>query len=303
MKNVNKLSTFALRIIAMVTMTFDHIGVVMASIWGTNQNYNFYLACRYIGRIALPIFCFLLVEAVIHTHSYKKYSIKLGIMAAIISIGLAVCQFVPNLGLESVANAGNIFLDLLLGSLMIYCLRHDKKWVKALALIPLAISILSFVAKAYEAAESCTGCAYKTTVLWYPAFLRLQYDWMSLAYMLGFYLAYEATKLVYKIREESTGLKADMMMGTNEWRMMVNLFGVLFGLIVTISYYMITYINNDIVFWVPRIQVFALTALVFTALYSGEKGYSSKWFANFSYLYYLVHIGVIFGICYLIYII
>ena len=287
----------------MVTMAFDHIGVVYSSFQLSMPNYNssFYLACRYIGRLALPLYCFLLVEAVLHTRNYKKYNIKLGVMALAISIGLAVCQFVPSLGLESVASAGNIFLDLLLGSVMVYCLAHEKKWVKALALIPIAIAILSFVAKAVEEAESCAGCAYKVTVWWYPAFLRLQYDWMSLAFILGFYLSYQGAKLVYKIREEEIGLSEEAMRGTNEWRIMVNLFAVLSLLVVSIAYYLIDYINHDIVFWVPNIQLFAIAASVFIVMYSGKPGYNKEWFKWTSYFFYPVHIAIIFGIFSLIY--
>ena len=301
MKNINKLSSFHLKIIAMVTMAFDHIGVVFASLWGAQYKYNFYLACRYIGRIALPLYCFLLVESVLHTTHYKKYNIKLGIMAIIISSALAVCQFVPNLGLESVADAGNIFIDLLLGSVMIYCLKNDKKWVKALAILPISIAILSFVAKAIEQSESCMGCAYKFTVLWYPAFLRLQYDWLSLAFMLGYFLSYYVAKLIYKIREEQTGLEASNMEGTPEWRMMVNISSVLFTVIVSIAYHMVDYINHDIVFWVPSIQIAAIAAGLFLFFYSGKRGYNAKWFNWFSYLFYIMHIVIIFGISYLIY--
>ena len=115
MKNINKLSSFWLKIIAMVTMTFDHLGIIYASFWSNNPLADpFYVTCRYIGRFALPLYCFLLVEAVIHTKNYKKYNIKLGIMAGIISIGLALAQFVPAFSSFNVADAGNIFLDLLL---------------------------------------------------------------------------------------------------------------------------------------------------------------------------------------------
>ena len=303
MKKVNRLSSFILKVIAMVTMTFDHIGVVFASFWGVGTNYAFYEACRYIGRIALPLYCFLLVESVIHTTHYKKYNIKLGIMAIIISAGLAVCQYVPSLGLGSVKDAGNIFLDLLLGSVMIYCLNHEKKWVKPLALLPIAVAILSFVAKAVETSGSCQqGCAYHLEVYWYPAFLRLQYDWLSLGLMLGYFASYLIAKVIYKMREESTGVSADAMVGTNEWRIMVNLIAVFFTIFVSVMYYLVDYINHDIVFWVPKIQLFAIVASLFIAFYSGSRGYNAKWFNNFAYLYYLVHIGVIFGVCYLIYI-
>ena len=305
MRNINKLSSFWLKVIAMVTMTFDHLGIIFMSFWGTGSSikYNFYLTCRYIGRLALPLYCFLLVEAVLHTRNYKKYNIKLGIMALIISIALAVTQYVPAFkDFSMVADAGNIFLDLLLGSVMIYCLKHENKYIKPLAILPLGYSILSFVVKAMERA-SCPSCYTALTITWFPGFMRLQYDWMSLAFMLGFFLSYKAAKLVYKMREEETGVSADNMIGTNEWRITVNLFAVLTVVVVSIGYYLIDYINPSIVFWVPNIQVFAMAAGVFLALYSGSRGYNEKWFNNFAYLYYLMHIIVLFGICYLIYLV
>ena len=287
----------------MVTMAIDHIGVVFDALWGRNTNAVFWEVCRYIGRIALPLYCFLLVESVLNTKHYKKYNIKLGIMASIISLGLLLAQYVPSLeSISMIADAGNIFLDLLLGSVMIYCLNHEKKWVKPLALLPLGYSILSFAVKASERA-SCATCYTALTTVWFPGFLRLQYDWLSLGFMLGYYLSYLVAKLIYKIREENTGITYEMMKGTNEWRIMVNLSAVLFTIIVSVMYHLVSYIKPEMVFWVPRIQIFAIVAGAFIFFYSGERGYNAKWFNNFSYLFYLVHIAVIFGICYLIYLV
>lgn len=39
--------------------------------------------CHILGRIAFPIFCFLLVEGFFHTHNLKKYILNLGIFALI----------------------------------------------------------------------------------------------------------------------------------------------------------------------------------------------------------------------------
>ena len=302
MSRITKASSFVLKIIAMVTMAIDHIGVVYDAIWGRSTNIVFWEICRYIGRLALPLYCFLLVEAVIHTTHYKKYNIKLAVMAIIISIGLAIAQFVPNIGdLKMIADAGNIFLDLLLGSIMIYCLNHKNKWIKPLALLPFAYAVLSFTVKAMERA-SCPTCYVSLTTTWFPGFLRLQYDWLSLAFMLGYFLSYYLANLIYKLKFESTGVDYHSLIGTKEYRMMVNLSGVLFTIIISFLYYMFVYINPDIVFWIPRIQLFSIAASLVIIFYSGERGYNAKWFNWFSYSFYLVHIGVIFGICYLIYI-
>lgn len=75
------LSNFWLKIIALLTMTIDHLGYLLPS-------YNPELAnvFRYIGRLALPLFCFMIVEGAIHTKNFKKYALRLGIMASIISL-------------------------------------------------------------------------------------------------------------------------------------------------------------------------------------------------------------------------
>ncbi len=64
----------ALKIIAMISMVFDHVGDMFMPdvMW-----------LRMIGRIAMPIFCFFIAEGYIHTRDKKKYLLRLGIFALI----------------------------------------------------------------------------------------------------------------------------------------------------------------------------------------------------------------------------
>ncbi|MCR4568634.1 MAG: conjugal transfer protein TraX [Pseudobutyrivibrio sp.] len=85
----------ALKFIAVITMLIDHIGMGVYERWMSAQlmvdldfsywdHFKFYLVLRGIGRIAFPIYCFMLVEGFFHTKNIKKYALRL-FLAAVIS--------------------------------------------------------------------------------------------------------------------------------------------------------------------------------------------------------------------------
>lgn len=59
-----------LKLIALVTMTIDHTAAALP--YG-----SWYLPMRCIGRIAFPIYCFLLLEGFFHTGDRRKYLLRL----------------------------------------------------------------------------------------------------------------------------------------------------------------------------------------------------------------------------------
>lgn len=92
--NEKGMSGSTLKIIAMITMLIDHIGAVILEpllTVGLEQSKfeiveKIYMTLRFIGRIAFPIFLFLLVEGYIHTHDKKKYARNLFVFALISEI-------------------------------------------------------------------------------------------------------------------------------------------------------------------------------------------------------------------------
>lgn len=52
--------------------------------------YAIYITCRIVGRLAIPIFAYMLVEGFRHTHSVKNYALRLGLFALLVfTLGLA----------------------------------------------------------------------------------------------------------------------------------------------------------------------------------------------------------------------
>lgn len=115
-----------LKILACLLMLVDHIGHM-------NLIPGYYTELRTVGRLAFPIFCFLLCQGFIHTRSKKKYMIRLGIGALIseIPFNLFISGQVFYLGGQSVMVT--LFFAFLMAMLME---KVENLPLKILLLIP-----------------------------------------------------------------------------------------------------------------------------------------------------------------------
>lgn len=119
------LSQETLKVIACVTMLLDHIGAIFVSGY----------TLRIIGRIAFPIFCFLMAEGAYYTKNPRKYALRLVIGALLSEIPFDLA-FRRGLTLQT----QSVMLTLLLGFLAIEAIQKTDN-----GLIKLTITAIGFL--------------------------------------------------------------------------------------------------------------------------------------------------------------
>lgn len=154
--NIQCLDSFQLKCIAIVSMALDHTGAVLypSQIW-----------LRCLGRIAFPIFCFLIVEGFFHTHDVRRYMGRLGVFALISEIPYDLAfRGVP---LEYAHQ--NVFFTLLIGIGMMILLERNREWpVKAVILL---------------------------LAMWLAVLIRSDYNFRGVLLIFVFYIFHESRRL------------------------------------------------------------------------------------------------------------
>ena len=145
LKNLKILDGSVLKLIAIVTMLFDHLALILLS----NQDFatdplltiaskqiSLSFILRKIGRLAFPIFCFLITQGFIHTKNIKKYIFNLLLFAIIseVPFDLMVGGKFIYLGKQ------NIYFTLLLGILALWVIDNINIIFKKYLLLALIIT-------------------------------------------------------------------------------------------------------------------------------------------------------------------
>lgn len=293
-KSPQILSGFVLKLFAIVFMTLDHVGLfMMAKYSGVNEAlYQTAYVFRCLGRIAMPLYFLMVAEAVHHTHKPWKYFFRLLAMHLVITVGLSIYIYgtqSSRLGPNDLQ--GNAFADLSLIALTLILFRQ-RSWRKAFAALPIAFAIFIYVIQTYERAND-------VTILWFPGYLRTDYSLMGLLIGIGFYFARPLARKISFQYIKDTGISMEVYEETKSYQKMVNLMSIAFFFAIVAAFWGISYIgyNYDArpydTYWM-QLQSYCMLAIPFIFLYSGKRGFDSKPFRVFNYLYYPVHIAIIF---------
>jgi hypothetical protein len=148
------MSVFSLKLIATITMLLDHIGFV--------YNINYF---RVAGRVAFPIYAFLIASGCHHTKNLKKYILRLFMFAIISEIPYNML-FNVGMGKEQLVffdnTSQNVFFTLFLGAFLIYAYSnlleiHKNINIKKGLLFILIFGITLYVAYKFRVDYSMLG--------------------------------------------------------------------------------------------------------------------------------------------------
>lgn len=139
------LSASALKWIALISMTIDHFAAsrlfeVLA--FGGGMGWEAvrcgYMTMRLIGRLAFPIYCFLLTEGFRYTRSRKRYALRLGVFALLSEVPFDLAG-----GDIWDPSYQNVYFTLLLGllALMLAQPRYERGEYRAVIFTVLAFAL------------------------------------------------------------------------------------------------------------------------------------------------------------------
>lgn len=244
------MSTFTLKVVAIVTMLIDHLTIVISP-----SNDWVYLAGRLIGRMAFPIFVFLLVEGFYNTSNVKKYLTRLGIFALISEIPFDLAFYnakyseAGEVGGSIKADLSNMFSDGQVFDLVIRRFISYQNVFFTLFLGLLAIWLMSMIEKKYHKNMLYVNILNAVVTLGFSilaAILQTDYGYKGILLIVAFYL-FRGSKLLLLIS---------------------------------------TFILSGNV-----VQAFSALAIIPIAFYNGKKGKSIKYFF---YVFYPAHIFILF---------
>lgn len=138
------LSSFTLKILAIITMTLDHILYFI----GVKGGVEIPIWFGYLGKLAAPIFFFLIIEGFFHTRSKNKYLLRLAMFGGL----MIPIDLILQIG-------NNIFLSLTLAVLIMLMLENIKN-KKKIVLSVVGLIVFTLASLVTEASIYSVGMTY-----------------------------------------------------------------------------------------------------------------------------------------------
>lgn len=262
--------SFHIKLIALITMAIDHTGVIIVgAFWPGSIAYSL---LRIIGRIAFPLFAFMISEGIIHSKKPLFYLLRLLLMG--VFVGIAIYVINDLLGISVLA--GNIFIDLLLGGAIVYGLKQ-KGFIKLTALLPL-------------------GLAFALHFSTLPSPLKPDYHMYGITMIVGFYLVRQFANWQLRRQTEKFGVNFVGFSLTPQYQQQLNLYSSIWLLSINLVWYIISLIDSSLINLAMGAQTYAFMAAIFIYAYTGKRGYNKLWFQYGSYAFYPLHFVVLYGI-------
>lgn len=126
-KKIAVLDNFTLKVIAILAMLVDHVAVI----FGSHIANDVVVQMRIVGRIAFPIFAFLLVQGFIHTSNRTNY------LARLLGFGMGITlilAFLSSFGIQ-VPTQLNIFITLGIGFIAMWFIHEYWETSKLVTII------------------------------------------------------------------------------------------------------------------------------------------------------------------------
>lgn len=253
------MSTFVLKIIAVVTMLIDHIGAVFIS---PSEYPYVFLVLRGIGRLSLPLFLFLIVEGFYHTSNIQNYLKRLGIFALISEIPFDLALYKYHFDSDFFSDFGQIFAGGYNGDKLIELLIRLFRYQNVFLTLFLGLLLLQLMNKA-EKKYSPLGVNIYNGVLTIAfcilaSFVRADYSIAGILTLVALYL-FRGNKVL-------VGLGLFIVNGT-----------------------IVGNVASDNLLAV--IPVLSALAIIPIAFYNGKKGKDMKYFF---YIFYPLHLLLLF---------
>ena len=278
------ISNFILKIIALIFMTIDHVGVFLPS---SPLQFTF----RVLGKIALPIFIYTTLEGCKKTKDIKKYMLRLGVMSIFMYIAIVIAQLVLYFNNGYLLVFQNIFFTLLNLVFIYYLFFVNKnKNKRRMVILPILIfigSYIFFLLRINGISEFISSIFVDGLTTMYG----LEAPIMFVGALLGIYI-YE---FIVRKRLNNDETLVTEFLCSKKAQLSRNIIMCLSIALVSLIMYSFTYENipsftfgNTCVY-----NTYFIICFPFILLYNGKRGFNNKIVNGAFYLYYPLHIGII----------